>query len=160
MYLYGLGGIALPRFLFYEEDTVDKLQVIQTAEKNGGKERREAIEKLMIYARTKGCNIEAGGGRIGGINFRYGGIGYAIMDLSTEGDVKLYAQPHPNKTAPESLSQKINKYLENNEALELKSHPINCHGLLTKKVEEIPRQALYDFLDLAIDAIKEAYYKD
>ena len=82
---------------------MDKLTVIQKAQELGGergKERRDAIEKLMIYARSKGCNIEAGGGRIGGINFRYGGIGYAIMDLSTEGDVKLYAQPHPNKTAP------------------------------------------------------------
>ena len=91
---------------------------------------------------------------------RYGGIGYAIMDLSTEGDVKLYAQPHPNKTAPESLSGKINKYLENNENLKLKSHPINCHGLLTSKVEDIPQQALYEFLDLALDAIKDTYYKD
>ena len=62
---------------------MDKLQVIQAAEEKGGKARREAIEKLMIYARNLGCNIEAGGGRIGGINFRFGGIGYAIMDLST-----------------------------------------------------------------------------
>ena len=139
---------------------MDKLQVIQAAEEKGGKNRREAIEKLMIYARKRGCNIEAGGGRIGGINFRYGGIGYAIMDLSTEGDVKLYAQPHPNKTAPESLSGRINKCLEDNEDLELKSHPINCHGLLTKKVEDIPRKALIDFLDLALDAIKDAYYKE
>ena len=142
---------------------MDKLTVIQKAQELGGergKERRDAIEKLMIYARSKGCNIEAGGGRIGGINFRYGGIGYAIMDLSTEGDVKLYAQPHPNKTAPESLSGKINKYLENNKNLKLKSHPINCHGLLTSKVEDIPQQALYEFLDLALDAIKDTYYKD
>ena len=67
---------------------------------------------------------------------------------------------YPNKTAPESLSGKINKYLENNENLKLKSHPINCHGLLTSKVEDIPQQALYEFLDLALDAIKDTYYKD
>ena len=56
---------------------MDKLQVIQLAQEKGGRERRDAIEKLMIYARNLGCNIEAGGGRLGGINFRYGGIGYA-----------------------------------------------------------------------------------
>ena len=137
---------------------MDKLQVIQIAESKGGKARREAIEKLMIYARNLGCNIEAGGGRIGGINFRYGGIGYAIMDLSTDGDVKLYAQPHPNKTAPEELSNRINKFLENREDLQLKSHPINCHGLLNQKVEDVPLSALIEFLETALQAIKAVYY--
>ena len=141
---------------------MDKLQVLQEAEKKGGergKERRKAIESLMIYARNRGCNIEAGGGRIGGINFRYGGIGYAIMDLSTEGDVKLYAQPHPNKNAPEELSNSINKFLgEHAEDLKLKSHPINCHGLLMNKVEDVNRQSLVDFIELALKAIKDTYY--
>ena len=132
--------------------------MIQLAQEKGGRERRDAIEKLMIYARNLGCNIEAGGGRIGGINFRYGGIGYAIMDLNTDGEVKLYAQPHPNKTAPESLSNRINKFLEDNEQLNLKSHPINCHGLLIDKVENVSYQALIAFLDVAIEAIKETYY--
>ena len=141
---------------------MDKLQVLQEAEKKGGergKERRKAIEGLMIYARDKGCNIEAGGGRIGGINFRYGGIGYAIMDLCTEGDVKLYAQPHPNKTAPAELSDRINKFLgEHSEDLALKSHPINCHGLLVKKVEDVNKQSLIEFFDLALKAIIDTYY--
>lgn len=138
---------------------MDKLQVIQLAQEKGGKERREKIEKLMIYARQLGCNIEAGGGRIGGINFRYGGIGYAIMDLNTDGEVKLYAQPHPNKTAPKELSDRINDFLEKKgEELELKSHPINCHGLLKKKVEEINDIALTEFLNTAVEAIKDTYY--
>lgn len=138
---------------------MDKLQVIQAAEAKGGKPRREAIEKLMIYARELGCNIEAGGGRIGGINFRYGGIGYAIMDLSTEGDVKLYAQPHPNKAAPDSLCNRINQFLkEREDTLELKSHPINCHGLLKKRVEEVKYEPLAEFLEVAVEAIKDTYY--
>jgi len=137
---------------------VDKLQVIQAAEEKGGKPRREAIEKLMIYARNLGCQVEAGGGRVGGINFRFGSNGYAIMDLSTEGDVKLYAQPHPNKTAPESLSARINKFLEDREDLKLKSHPINCHGLLAQKVEEVPLSALIEFLEISLQSIKDTYY--
>ena len=137
---------------------MDKLQVIQEAEKNGGKARREAIEKLMVYARNRGCNIEAGGGRIGGINFRYGGIGYAIMDISTNGDVKLYAQPHPNKDAPDSLKDRINDFIASREDLKVKSHPIKCHGLLDQKVEEVPMNALIAFLDTSLQAVKDTYY--
>lgn len=138
---------------------MDKLQVILEAEKKGGKPRREAIEKLMIYARNQGCNIEAGGGRIGGINFRYGGIGFAIMDISCEGDVKLYAQPHPNKGAPDLLRERINKFLEEHqEDLKLKSHPIQCHGLLIDKVENVPLPALVEFLEASLQAVKETYY--
>lgn len=150
---------------------MDKLQVLKTAESNGnlvkdqdgnptprGKERREKMEKLMVYARNLGCNIEAGGGRIGGINFRFGSIGYAIMDLSTEGDVKLYAQPHPNKTAPEALTNRINKFLGESADLKLKSHPINCHGLLSDKVEDVNLSSLCEFLEMALQAIKDTYY--
>lgn len=138
---------------------MDKLQVIQTAEEKGGKPRREAIEKLMIYARNLGCQVEAGGGRVGGINFRFGSIGYAIMDLSTEGDVKLYAQPHPNKAAPEELSTRINQFiLDKEKKLEVKSHPINCHGLLVNKVEDVPLSSLIEFLEISLESIKKAYY--
>jgi len=138
---------------------VDKLEVLKSAEEKGGKERRQAIEKLMIYARNLGCQVVAGGGAVGGINFRYGSIGYAIMDLNTEGEVKLYAQPHPNKGAPELLSTKINNWLASREDLKLKCHPINCHGLLNQKVEEVPISALINFLEIALEGIKETYYK-
>lgn len=138
---------------------MDKLEVIKNAEEKGGKERREKIEKLMIYARNLGCQVLAGGGAVGGINFRYGSIGYAIMDINTEGEVKLYAQPHPNKTAPAELSEKINNFLGNREDLKMKSHPINCHGLLTQKVEEVPLSALIEFLEIALQSIKDTYYK-
>ena len=148
-----------PCDLLLQEDTVDKLQVIKLAEKEGGKPRREAIEKLIVYARQSGCNIEAGGGRVGGINIRFGGIGFAIMDISAEGDVKLYAQPHPRKTAPESVCNKINQFLEDRQdELKLKSHPINCHGLLTEKVENVSIGALIEFLEVSLGAVKETYY--
>lgn len=138
---------------------MDKLQVIQLSEEKGGPERRQAIEKLMVYARGKGCQVDAGGGRVGGINFRYGSIGYAILDISTEGDVKLYAQPHPTKSAPEELSKKINDFLlENTEQLPLKSHPINCHGLCSIKVETISLDALIGFLEFSLQSILETYY--
>ena len=66
---------------------------------------------------------------------------------------------HPNKTAPEALSNRINKFLEDNsEVLKLKSHPINCHGLLTEKVENIDYTYLIEFFETALKAIKDTYY--
>ncbi len=80
------------------------------------------------------------------------------MDISTEGDVKLYVQPHPNKTAPEALSSRLNQFLGEHAHLKLKSHPINCHGLLKEKVEDVPMEALVEFLETAVQAIRETYY--
>jgi hypothetical protein len=137
---------------------VDKLAVVQKAEELGGKERRNALEQLMIAARTLGCTIDAGGGRIGGINFRFGSIGYAILDVSTTGDVKVYVQPHPNKTAPEALTTRLNEYVAQHPDLNLKTHPINCYGLLDTKVEAIPIEALSSFLETAVQAIRDTYY--
>lgn len=141
-----------------KEKMQDKLQVIKMAEQKGGKPRREAIEKLMIYARNLGCKVTAGGGAAGGINFRYGSICYAIMDITTEGEVKLYGQCHPNKNDNE-LNAKINAWLESREDIKLKSSPINCHGLLNEKVENIPLPALIEFIEVALKFIKEIYYK-
>lgn len=141
-----------------KEKMQDKLQVIKMAEQKGGKQRREAIEKLMIYARNLGCKVTAGGGSAGGINFRYGSICYAIMDITTDGEVKIYGQCHPNKN-DNDLNAKINRWLESREDIKLKSHPVNCHGLLSQKVEEVPLSALIEFLEKALEYIKEIYYK-
>ena len=149
-----------------KEKMQDKLQVIKMAEQKGGKARREAIEKLMIYARNLGCKVTAGGGSAGGINFRYGSICYAIMDITTDGEVKLYGQCHPNKSDNE-LNAKINAWLEEHQpkseddhsGLPLKSKPINCHGLLKKPVEELELPSLIEFLEVALKYIKEIYYK-
>ncbi len=157
-----------------KEKMQDKLQVIKMAEEKGtkkggeecGKARRAAIEKLMIYARNLGCKVTAGGGSAGGINFRYGSICYAIMDITTDGEVKLYGQCHPNKSDNE-FNAKINAWLEahqpkddkDTQGLELKSKPINCHGLLKKPVEELSLGSLIEFLEVALKYIKEIYYK-
>ncbi len=138
---------------------MDKLQVLKLAEQKGGKERRERIEKLMIYARNLGCLVQAGGGIAGGINFRYGSIGYAIMDVNTEGEVKLYAQPHPSKGVTSDLCDKINEFLKSREDLKMKSLPINCHGQLIDKVEVVPLSALIEFLEVAKQGIIDTYYK-
>ena len=138
---------------------MDTLEVIRKAEENGGKERRSALEEVVIHAHQLGCDTRVGGGASGGLNIRYGSIGYAVMDINTEGTVKLYAQPHPNKEAPEALHESINKFISDHKALEPKSLPINTYGHLEDKIEEIDVTQLKQFLDRVVELIWGEYYE-
>ena len=138
---------------------MDTLDVVKVAEKRGGTERREALESIVIHAHQLGCDSRVGGGRAGGLNIRYGSIGYAVMDINTKGVVKLYARPHPNKDAPDELQDTLNEFIDARDALEPKSFPINSYGHLEEKVEDIPEKALINFLEKSIALIKEEYYE-
>lgn len=138
---------------------MDKLQVIKKSEELGGGDRRSALEKLMLKAHQLGCDSEVGGGRIGGINFRYGSIRYALLDVNVEGEVKLYVQPHPNKPPPKDVSDRLNGYIKDNEHLEVKSFPLTCYGHLEGKLEDMPSDALFGYLSESVKCIRETYYK-
>jgi len=138
---------------------LDTLAVVRKAEKRGGTERREKLEKVLIRARELGCDMQIGGGRAGGMNLRYGSIGYAVMDINTKGVVKLYAQPHPNKSPADEHWQQLNDFIEENDQLEPKSSPINTYGHLEDKIEDIETEALIGYLEEAIDLVREYYYK-
>lgn len=138
---------------------MDTLEVVRKAEERGGTERREALEEVVIHAHQLGCETRIGGGRAGGLNIRYGSIGYAVMDINTKGTVKLYAQPHPNKEAPEELHDEINNFVEAADPLELKSFPINTYGHLDDKVEDIDVEVLKGFLDHVVELIWNEYYE-
>ena len=137
---------------------MDTLEVVKKAEQIGGEERRSAIEHLLITARDCGCDPRVGGGQAGGMNIRYGSIGYAILDVNTQGIVKLYVQPHPNKVAPDELMDALNGFIETQEELEPKSFPINSYGHLEAKIEEIPNDVLERYLRKAVELIREEYY--
>lgn len=103
--------------------------------------------------------MQIGGGRAGGMNLRYGSIGYAVMDINTKGVVKLYAQPHPNKSPADEHWQQLNDFIEENDQLEPKSSPINTYGHLEDKIEDIETEALIGYLEEAIGLVREYYYK-
>ena len=113
----------------------------------------------MITSRELGCDHQIGGGRAGGINIRYGSIGYAVMDVDTQGVVKLYVQPHPGKEAPEDHVEALNGFIDEREALEPKSFPISSYGHLEAKIEDIPNEVLDDYLEKAVDLIRQTYYR-
>lgn len=146
-------------FLFKRRIFVDKLSVIRKTEELGGKERRTALEQIIRIAHKLGCASEVGGGRIGGINFRYGSIRYAIMDVNVEGEVKLYVQPHPNKTAPEDVSGSLNGYIKDHQSLSVKSFPLTCYGHLENRLEEIEHKDLVGYLERAVQCIRDTYYR-
>ena len=137
---------------------MDKLTVIQKSQELGGDGRRKVLEDLMLLARDLGCDAEVGRGRIGGINFRYGSIRYAIMDVNVEGDVKLYVQPHPNKAPPEEIANRLNNYIKDTPGLEVKSFPLTCYGHLDGKVEDLPVDSLVGYLREVVDSIRQTYY--
>ena len=138
---------------------MDTLEVVRKAEKAGGPERRQALEQLAITARQLGYDLRIGGGTAGGFNFRYGSIGYAVVDVNTKGVVKLYVQPHPNKDAPDVLRDTLNEIVEKSDELEPKSFPINTYGHLEGTIEEISLDALERYLEKARDLIVETYYQ-
>ncbi len=138
---------------------MDRLDVVRRAEKRGGVERREALEQVVIHAHKLGCETNVGGGRAGGLNIRYGSIGYAVMDINTKGVVKLYASPHPNKDAPEDMHESINEFVKEEDDLDVKSWPINTYGHVESKLEDIPVSTLKAFVDKVVEEIWDNYYK-
>lgn len=138
---------------------MDTLDVVKKAEERGGSERREAIEQVLIGARQLGCDMQVGGGRAGGMNLRYGAIGYAILDVNTKGVVKLYASPHPGKDATDEHREALNSFIEAREALEPKSFPVNTYGHLEDPIEEIGPGPLVAFVERAVQLIRKSYYE-
>lgn len=138
---------------------MDALDILRKMAELGGDERRQAVEQLMREARKLHCKAEIGGGQAGGINFRYGSIRYAILDINVHGQVKLYVQPHPNKSAPDELAEGLNQCIQSQPGLEPKSFPINSYGHLKDNVEDVPVESLVAYLTEAIEWIRNIYYR-
>lgn len=138
---------------------MDTLDVMQKAERLGGSERRNAFEDVVINAREMGCELKIGGGKAGGINLRYGAIGYAVLDINTEGQVKLYASAHPGKDAPEEYRSAVNDFIEQREELVPKSSPISSYGHLKDDLEDIGSRPVVEFAEHVISLIRKYYYE-
>lgn len=138
---------------------MDTLDVMKKAEELGGRDRRKAMEQVVINLREMGCDMRIGGGRAGGINFRYGAIGYSVLDINTKGVVKLYASAHPGKDAPDEYRDAVNQFIDDREELDPKSSPISSYGHLESKVEEIGAEPLIDFGRHVVRLIRKHYYE-
>lgn len=138
---------------------LDTLDVVKKAEREGGTERREVLEEVLIHARKMGCDMQIGGGRAGGMNLRYGAIGYAVLDINTLGVVKLYASPHPGKDPTDEHRGSVNSFIEESEELEPKSFPLNTYGHMEDPVEEIGAEPLVRFIQHSVELIRKNYYE-
>ena len=137
---------------------MDKLDVMRQFEENGGEARKAHLVQLMVAARKLGCSLEIGGGRKGGINLRYGSIGFAVLDVDSAGTVKVYVQAHPNDKNDRTLADRLNEYIDESEVLNPSSSPINTYGHLEDRLEDIPLEALIGYLNASVAGIKEIYY--
>ena len=137
---------------------MDTLDVLRKAEQMGGSQRRDAIQDVVVAARDLGCDFTVGGGKVGGLNIRYGTVQYAVMDIRTDGTVLLHIKPHPGKDISDEDRREANEFLESLEGLTVKNMPVNNYGTTEEPVEEIPTESLEHFLSRAVDYIRQNYY--
>lgn len=137
---------------------MDALDVLLKARDLGGPERKEAIEHIVRHARDLGCSPLVSDSKDGGFKIRYGSIRYAIMDINTKGRVYFHVKAHPNKTLPDDLSDRANRFISGLIGVTIKNGPINCYGQAEEPIETIPRDSLEQFLEYAVGTIQEQYY--
>jgi hypothetical protein len=137
---------------------MDFLDVLAKAEELGGETRREALMQTIIKARNLGCESTPGGGKIGGINIRYGSLKYAIMDVNTRGEVFLHIKPHPNKEITDEQKEEANLFLTKLDGIEIKNAPVNHYGQANDPIEDIPDEAIDKFLERCVSFIRKIYY--
>ena len=137
---------------------MDFLEILAKAEEMGGTERREAMMHTIIKARDLGCDTTPGGGKIGGVNIRYGSLKYAVMDINTKGEVFLHIKAHPNKEIPKDKQEAANAFLDALDGIDIKNAPVNHYGQAAAPIEEIPREALDTFLEFAVNDIRATFY--
>ncbi len=137
---------------------MDTLDVLNKAESMGGAERREAMQRVTMMARDRGCRFSVGGGKVGGFNIRYGSINYAVMDVNCAGEVFLHIKPHPSKDITDEEREAANDFVGSLEGITIKNAPINNYGQAEEAVEDIPAESLDRFLEWSVGFIRDRYY--
>jgi hypothetical protein len=137
---------------------LDTLEVLELAEERGGPGRRENMRQLLVTARELGCRYNVGGGKAGGFNVRYGSLRYAVLDVNTRGEVFLHIKPHPSRGISDEDRDKANEIVGNIEGFSIKNGPINHYGQIEEDLEDVPPEALAEFLEWAVDNIRTKYY--
>ncbi|MFB6262865.1 MAG: hypothetical protein ABEL76_04460 [Bradymonadaceae bacterium] len=138
---------------------MDTLEVLELAEERGGPERRDAMRNLLVTARDLGCRYNVGGGKAGGFNIRYGSLRYAVLDVNTRGEVFLHIKPHPSKGITDEEREQANEVVQAIEGFNIKNGPINHYGQIEEDLEEVPHEAIAEFLEWAVENIRENYYR-
>ena len=137
---------------------MDTLDILNKAQDEGGKARREAMMRTFITARQLGCDITPGGGKVGGFNVRYGTLKYAILDMNTKGEVFLHIKPHPNKELEPDKKESCNSFVMSLDGITIKNAPINHYGQAEQPIEDIPAESINTFLEYLVALIRREYY--
>lgn len=117
------------------------------------------MRHVLTTARDLGCRYNVGGGKAGGFNIRYGALRYAVMDLNTRGEVFLHIKPHPSKGITDEERDEANDIVQNIKGFSIKNGPINHYGQIEEPLEEVPYDAMTEFLEWAVENIRVNYYE-
>lgn len=140
------------------EVSLDKLDILRETERLGGPERRQALTRILVETRNLGCKHSVSDARVGGINIRFGTLGFAVADFQCDGTVKVYAKPHSSLETPEEMHEALNEFVKEAEGMETKSHPIGTYGHLDDPLEEVPLDSILGFIRTSVSAIRAQWY--
>ena len=133
---------------------MDVLDVLRLAEERGGKDRRQAISRLLKSARDLGCTFQTGGGKRGGFNVRYGANSYSILDVTTDGTVFVHINPDSALALSTEERASRNAFLAGLDGLTMKNADVQNYGQVTELIEAIPEASVDALLRFALDQIR------
>ncbi len=137
---------------------MDALDMLRLAEDKGGRERRDAIQQLLLFARGLRCSHSTAGGKAGGFNIRYGSLSYSLMDVTTEGTVFLHINPDSGALSDE-IRQSRNAFIADLEGITVKSGTIQNYGQIEEAIETVPTESWQKFLAYTVEHIRDTYYR-
>jgi len=138
---------------------MDKLDVLRMAEELGGTDRREVMESVARAALDLGARAEVGGGKTGGLNLRYGSIGFAVLDMKVDGTVRLHAQPHQKLHVSDARHDEHNAWIEENDEIEMRNGEVGQWGEMDGMLEDTDPEALKAWIARSIKGIRDTFYK-
>lgn len=137
---------------------MDKLSVLREANRLGGQERSDRMNKVAVFARQNDCTVTSTAGRGGTMQVRYGSLNLPVLDMTVDGVVTVYVRPSTNAEVAQELTRVLTDALAEVEDLRVTIAPRRASGKLTDLLEDVPEAALTSWVTRSVSAIRENIY--
>jgi len=139
---------------------MDKLSVLREAHRLGGQARSDRMNKVAVFARQNQCVVASTGGRGGTMQVRYGSLNLPVLDMTVEGVVTIFIRPSTNAEVATELTRVLTEALAEVEDLRVTIAPRRASGKLTDLLEDVPEDALTEWVTRSVNAIRENIYEN
>lgn len=139
---------------------MDKLSVLREANRLGGEERSDRMNKVAVFARQNQCVVASTGGRGGTMQVRYGSLNLQVLDMTVEGVVTIYIRPSTNPEIATELTRVLTESIADVEGLNVTIAPRRASGKLADLLEDVPEDALTGWVMKSVAAIRENIYEN